>query len=110
MCQNKLPKRWRVCRQLLNGWLETQGQVWILRTVTPAGEMAAFTYNVLNADGIPALHDGQEGDKGGDEPATAQHGRHSHWGHLVSVDQRLAANSIVPEITRPDWISPDQTT
>lgn len=67
---------------------------------------AALTHYVLNADGIPALHDGQEGDEGGDEPATAQHGRHSHRGHLVSIDQRLAANSIVPEITRPHWIRP----
>lgn len=68
-----------------------------------------LTHYVLNADGIPALHDGQEGDESGDEPATAQHGRNSHRGHLVSVDQRLAANGVVPEITRPGWIRLDHT-
>lgn len=77
--------------------------------VPPPGEMAALTHYVLNADGIPALHDGQKGDEGGDEPAPAQHCRHSHWGHLMSVDQRLAANGVVPEITRPDQIRLDQT-
>lgn len=57
------------------------------------------TYNVLNANGVPALHDGKEGDERGDEPAAAEHRCHSHWGHLMSVDQRLAADGIIPAVT-----------
>lgn len=57
------------------------------------------TYNVFNANGIPALHDGKERDERGDEPAAAEHRCHSHRGHLMSVDQRLAADGIIPAHT-----------
>lgn len=43
------------------------------------------------------MHDGKEGDESGNEPAATEHHCHSDRGHLVSVDQRLAADSVIPE-------------
>lgn len=51
---------------------------------------------MVDADAVPALHDGQEGDEGGDDPAAPNHQSHSHRSHLVPVDQRLAADRVVP--------------
>lgn len=51
---------------------------------------------MVNADAVPAQHDGQEGDKGGDDPASAHHYSHSHGRHLVPINQRLAADGVVP--------------
>jgi len=51
---------------------------------------------VVDADAVPALHDGQEGDEGGNHPAAADHQSHAHGRHLVLVHQRLAADSVVP--------------
>lgn len=45
------------------------------------------------------MHDGKEGDESGNEPAAAEHHCHSDRGHLVSVDQRLAADSVIPGTT-----------
>lgn len=58
------------------------------------------THHVVDADAVPALHDGQEGDEGGDDPAAADHHGHSHGRHLVAVDQRLAADGVVPANAR----------
>lgn len=54
---------------------------------------------MVNADAVPALHDGQEGDEGGDDPAAADHHSHSHGRHLVPVDQGLTADGVVPAQT-----------
>lgn len=51
---------------------------------------------MVDADAVPALHDGQERDEGGNHPAAPDHQSHSHGRHLVPVDQRLAADSVVP--------------
>lgn len=51
---------------------------------------------MVDADAVPALHDGQEGDERGDNPAPADHQSHSHGRHFVLVDQRLAADSVIP--------------
>lgn len=51
---------------------------------------------MVDADAVPALHDGKERDEGGNNPAAANHQSHSHRGHFVPVDQRLAADSVVP--------------
>lgn len=54
------------------------------------------THQVVDADAVPALHDGQERDEGGNNPAPADHQSHSHGRHFVPVDERLAADSVVP--------------
>lgn len=54
---------------------------------------------MVNANAVPALHDGQEGDEGGNDPAAANHQSHSHGRHLVAVDQGLAADGVVPAQT-----------
>lgn len=51
---------------------------------------------MVDADAVPALHDGQEGDEGGDDPTSADHQSHSHGRHFVTIDQRLAADGVVP--------------
>lgn len=56
-------------------------------------------HQVVNANAVPALHDGQEGDEGGNDPAAANHQSHSHGRHLVAVDQGLAADGVVPAQT-----------
>lgn len=56
-------------------------------------------HQVVNADAVPALHDGQEGDEGGNDPAAADHQSHSHRCHLVPVDQGLTADGVVPAQT-----------
>ena len=76
--------------------METQTYFWPRLRLKP---IAGFppTHQVVDADAVPALHDGQEGDDGGNHPAAPDHQGHSHRGHLVPVDQRLAADSVVPE-------------
>lgn len=51
---------------------------------------------MVDADAVPALHDGQEGDEGGNHPAAANHQSNSHRCHFIPVDQRLAADGVVP--------------
>lgn len=82
--------------RLSDGWLDTQDRVLLPGTTRPPGETAALTHDVLDADGVPALHDGQEGDEGGNDPAAANHQSHSHGRHLVAVDQGLTADGVVP--------------
>lgn len=53
-------------------------------------------HQVVNADAVPALHDRQERDEGGYDPAAANHQSHSHGCHLVAVDQGLTADGVVP--------------
>ncbi len=51
---------------------------------------------MVDANAVPALHDGQERDEGGNNPAAADHQSDSHGRHFVPVDQRLAADRVVP--------------
>lgn len=51
---------------------------------------------MVDANAVPTLHDGQERDEGGNDPTAADHQSHSHGRHLVPVDQRLAADRVVP--------------
>lgn len=57
---------------------------------------AHSTYKVVDADAVPALHYRQERDEGRNNPTAADHQSHSHGRHFVPVDQRLAADSVVP--------------
>lgn len=57
------------------------------------------THHMVDADGVPSLHDGQEGNEGGDHPASANHQGHAHGCHFVAVHQRLATDSVVPAHT-----------
>lgn len=59
-------------------------------------EPRGCAHQVVDADAVPALHDGQEGDEGGNDPAAANHQSHSHGRHLVAVDQGLTADGVVP--------------
>lgn len=85
---------------LITGFKSLLGRKNIIES--PTREM---TYDVLDADGVPALHDGKKGDEGGNEPAAAEHRCYSHRGHLVSVDQRLAADGVIPAVTHTVQVS-----
>lgn len=67
-----------------------------------------MTHQVVDADAVPAQHDGQEGDEGGNNPTAAHHQSHSHGRHFVLVDQRLAADSVVPAHRRQEERITDQ--
>lgn len=54
------------------------------------------THQINDANAIPALHDRKERNKCWDYPAPSKHYSNAQWSHLVPVNQRLAADSIVP--------------
>lgn len=54
------------------------------------------THQINYANVIPALHNREKRDKHGDDPAASQHQRNAQRGHLVPIDQRLAADGIIP--------------
>lgn len=54
------------------------------------------THQINDANAIPALHDREERNKRRDYPAPSEHYSNAQWSHLVPVNQRLAADSIVP--------------
>lgn len=54
------------------------------------------THQINDANAIPALHDREKRNKCRDYPAPSEHYSNAQWSHLVPVNQRLAADSIVP--------------
>lgn len=54
------------------------------------------THQINYSNVIPALHYWEKRDEHGDNPAASQHQRDTQRGHLIPVNQRLAADGIVP--------------